>query len=207
MSRWLILIFLLPASAYAESRVGGDIAPNGNEIALDLPRMCRVKNRGGSDGKGLCVFASAKHSAVWAHVEPLEEIFEYMWTRPGGGWPDKLKQTILDICREKGEPPPRFINYEGRELSVLRVAIDNGHMPGITYYRSASGRYSGQRISHMVSLVHLDDQWAGILDNNFPGEIEWVDVRTFHEVWTGGQGNGWAFILISPGPPPPPKNP
>lgn len=206
MVRWLPLLFFLVFPVYGESRLGGKVTPDGREIQCDLPDFLQVKNRGGSDGAGLCVFASAKHSFLWAHVESHERIFEYMFSRPGGGWPEKLKKVIEDISREKGKPVPRFLNYEGKDLTVLREALTAGYMPGITYKFSPTGRYRGD-ISHMVNLVHLDDRWAGILDNNFPGVIEWMDVGTFYQVFTARGGNGWAFIVISPGPPPIPHNP
>lgn len=203
-----VLILLSSSTSLAESRIGGNIAPDGEEIGCDLPLHLRVKNRGGSDGAGLCVFASLKHSAVWQHVIPLESIFEWMWNKPGGGWPEKVDTVIKQICSEKNAPVPAYVNYTGKDLELLRVALANGHMPGVTYYYSPSGRYSGQRISHMVSLVHLRGNWVGILDNNFPGEIEWIDVETFKNVCTGGAGkNFWAVIFLQPGPPPVPRNP
>lgn len=203
-----IFFCLSPPEVLAETRLGGNVAPDGREIDCDLPLRCRVKNRGGSDGAGLCVFASIKHSAVWQHVETLEQIFEWMFNHPGGGWPEKVDAVIKQICQEKGQPVPSYVNYTGKDLEVLRVAVANGYMPGITYYYSPSGRYRGARISHMVSLVHFSGNWIGILDNNFPSEIEWMDIQTFSQVTTGGQGkNFWAVILLHPGPPPSPRNP
>ena len=61
----------------------------------------------------------------------------------------------------------------------------------------------GGRIAHMVSLVHADDKWFAILDNNFPGSIEWMSPEEFKRTYTGGRA-GWAVLLLNPGPPPPP---
>jgi len=46
--------------------------------------------------------------------------------------------------------------------------------------------------------------WA-ILDNNYPGTIEWMTEDQFRRAYTG-LGGGWAVILLAPGPPPPPWN-
>lgn len=203
----ICLAFLLASClpAIGESRVGGDLSPDGHELHLDLPKSLHLKNRGGSDKAGLCVFCSAQHSFNWAHIEHMEHIFEYMWDKPGGGWPEKLTKVIEDMSRKASKPVPPHYHYKGKDQEFLRKAIEAGIMPGITYFHSPTGRYSG-RILHMVTLVHLDDRWAGVLDNNYPGEIEWIDARTFQNVWTDGN-NGWAFVVLSPGPPPPPSNP
>jgi hypothetical protein len=77
----------------------------------------------------------------------------------------------------------------------------------VTYSSSPTGRYGGSRIAHMVSLVHADDRWFAVLDNNYPGAnlIEWMTPQEFQRTWTG-MGGGWAVILLAPPPPPPPVN-
>ncbi len=80
-------------------------------------------------------------------------------------------------------------------------------MPGVTYSFSPTKRYGGARIAHMVSLVHADDQWFCVLDNNYPGldKYEWMSPAEFLKTYTGG-GGGWAVILLDRGPPPLPWN-
>lgn len=203
----LLFAWLFPAwECWPESRVGGTVTPDGKEIQIDLPSRFHLKNRGGSDGAGLCVFASLQHASIWQHVVSTEKIFEFMFSRPGGGWPEKVDRMIEQCCKEKGLAKPSYVQYQGKDLELLKVALKSGRMASITYNYSPTGRYGGARIAHMVSLVHLDDKWAGILDNNFPGSIEWMDVeKTFPSVWCG-RGNGWAVVLLDPGPPPPPRN-
>lgn len=206
MSLVLLLWFLPAGECRSEAKVGGNIAPDGREIQVDLPSRFHLKNRGGSDGAGLCVFASLKHASIWQNVSATENIFEYMFSRPGGGWPEKVDKMIDSLCKEKGFKKPEYIQYQGRDLSLLKTALKSGRMACITYNYSPTGRYGGSRIAHMVNCCHLDDKWAGILDNNFPGSIEWMDLDTFVKVWTGGRGNGWAIVFLDPGPPPPPHN-
>src|SRR5690606_37289636 len=81
-------------------------------------------------------------------------------------------------------------------------------MPGVTYWYSPSGRYGGQRISHMVSLVHADDKHFVVLDNNYIGErsFEWLSPEEARKTFTGGRGQYWAIIPLTPGQPPAPWN-
>jgi hypothetical protein len=189
-----------------QSAVGTNVAPDGTQIQNDLPQRFHLKNRGGSDGSGLCVFCSLNHASIWQHVHPTEKVFEWMWRYPGGGYPQKVDKVIAQIAAEKGVEVPDYIQVENRDLEILKLACRTGRSPNVTYNFSPTGRYGGQKIAHMVSLMHLDDKWACILDNNFPGTFEWMDVQTFLSVYTGGRGNGWAVIFLDPGPPPPPYN-
>ncbi len=213
MSRvyWKLVAILLWASLWSaigwgQSRVGGSLSPDGAEVQIDLPAKFHLQNRGGSDGKGLCVFASLKHASIWQYVPATENVFEYMFTQPGGGWPAKVDKVIAAVCKQKGIEVPAYIQYQGKDLSVLELALKTGRMPCVTYSYSPSGRYGGKRIAHMVNLVHMDSQWVGVLDNNFPGSIEWIETRIFIRVFTGGNNNGWAVIFLNPGPPPPPRS-
>lgn len=193
------------ALASVEAQVGSFTAPDGTEAACPLPEQFHLKNRGGSDGAGLCVFASITHSATWQGVPQLKDLFQFMFKHPGGGFPSKVTKMIEQKCREQSLPVPEYIQVEGADLEVLKLACRSGRMPGVTYCYSPSGRYNGQRISHMVSLVHADDKWFGILDNNYPRSVEWLTPEEFKKTYTGG-GGGWAVILLEPPPPPPPHN-
>lgn len=194
------------AQEFGASQVGGYLTPSGKEIHCHLDERFHIKNRGGSDGAGLCVFASVDHTSIHQHVREVEGIFKFMWTKPGGGWPEKVDKIIDQICSSRGDAVPSYVQYEGRDLSILKTACKSGRMPGVTYGYSPTGRYNGQRIAHMVSLCHADDEWFGVLDNNYPKSIEWMDPATFGKVFTSGSANGWAVIFLNPGPPPVPTN-
>jgi hypothetical protein len=192
--------------------VGGKIAPDkATEIQVDLPGSLHMQNTGGSDGAGLCVFTSISHAARWQHVELLENFRDWMKRYPGGSWPEKTAQKIKQIAKEKGVPEPQYVQVEGgREvLDVIRAALKSGRMPGVTYSYSPTGRYGGRKIAHMVNIVHLDDRYAAILDNNYitPAEnaYEWISVDDFLRTFTGGR-SGWTIILLDTGPPPLPWN-
>lgn len=203
----LMLLLILPCVVVA-AQVGGTIAPDAKtEINCDLPASQHMKNVGGSDGAGLCVFTSIAHSARWQNVRVLEDFRDWMRRYPGGGYPEKVKAKITQICRERGVPEPEYIQVQGEDLEILKIACKSGRMPSVTYCFSPTGRYGGGKIAHMVSLVHADENWFCILDNNYPGvdKYEWLTPAEFRRTYTCGSG-GWAVILLSPGPPPPQRN-
>lgn len=216
MARWALIVgaLFLPTFLAAQrpggggAKVGGTLAPDGKtEMQCDLPAALHLKNVGGSDGAGLCVFTSISHSARWQGIAALADFRDWMRKYPGGGWPEKVDQMIDKICREKGVAKPDYVQVEGQDLEILRKACSSGRMPGVTYSFSPTGRYGGGRIAHMVSLVHADGQWFCVLDNNFPGadQYEWMSPDEFRKSYTGGR-SGWAIIFLAPGPPPPPRN-
>lgn len=188
---------------------GGRTFTDGTELQCDLPGDMHLKNCGGSDGAGLCVFTSISHSARWQNVPLLEDFQAYMKKYPGGGHPEKVDRMIDQIAREKNIPRPDYIQVEGDDLEILKAACKSGRMPGVTYNFSPTGRYNGQHIAHMVNLVHADDKHFVVLDNNYPGDVnyEWMTPEEFKKVWCGNSQNGWAVILLEPGPPLPPHNP
>lgn len=205
MKRWFAALALCVALTFVQagpSTIGGPTAPDGTEASVDLPNRRHLQNKGGSDGLGLCVFTSVEMSADWAGEKSLFGFRDWMTRHLGGGYPEKLTRKIAEICRERQLPEPLYIQYEGNDPAVMDAAIGNGFCPAVTY--GYSPRYGGE-VAHMVNLVHLDSKIAGILDNNFPETIEWMDRSEFVRRWTLG-GGGWTVVLLSPGPPPVPAN-
>ena len=191
------------------AKVLGRVHDDGTEIRCDLDPAAHQKNTGGSDGAGLCVFASMRHSGLWQGNEVFADLFNFMKKHPGGSYPQKTDQMIAKYCQETGKPKPRYLQVEGGDLEVLKRACASGRMPGVTYSVSPTGRYGGSRISHMVSLVHADDRHFVVLDNNYPGRegkediYEWLTPQEFARSYAPG----WAVILLDPpGPPPRPWN-
>lgn len=208
----LIAAVSLPASANTGAKVGGPIGPDGTQVQLDLPESLHTKNRGGSDGAGLCVFTSIQHTAAYNGIPLLQDFQKYMTRFPGGGWPEKVTAYVNRVAKERGEDVPAFIHVEtstAAALDLLALATKTGRMPGVTYSWSPTGRYGGSRIAHMVSLVHArhgpQKLWA-ILDNNYIGreKLEWMTEQEFARTYAGGRGQGWAVIFLAPSPPPVP---
>lgn len=175
--------------------------PGGVRATVDLPRDRHMKNVGGSDGLGLCVFTSIRHSADWQNLIDLLEYRRWMESRPGGGYPSKVDATLKAYCREKGIPVPEYIQHTGGDDTFLDLAMKTGRCPAVTY----DGRddfYRG-RIAHMVNLMYIDPQNAAIMDNNRPGTWLWMTRSEFLSRWRGN-GGGWAFVFLNS--PPPPHN-
>lgn len=198
---------LLPREDVAGASVGGPMAPDGTQINCDLPGSLHQRNTGGSDGAGLCVYASARHAGRWQNDPLFEAVFEWMRRHPGGSYPEKFDRTLRQCAKELGLPVPEYVQVtNSRDLDVLRLACQTGRMPGVTYERSPTRRYGGGRIAHMVSLPHADERWFCVLDNNYPGadKYEWMSPDEFLRVCN--PGGYWAVILLSPPPPGPPTN-
>lgn len=202
-----VLTYLYCFQPVTAGSLGGDETPDGQPVQIVFPPELRLKNKGGSDGAGLCVFTSLSHAARWQNVPPLVDFRDWMTKYPGGGYPSKVDAMIKKLCGERGVPVPAYIQIEGNDLTVLERACKAGRMPSITYSVSATGRYNGGQISHMVSLVHADltgaGQWA-ILDNNYIDKLEWLTTEEFKRTFIGKpfQGSpakGWAVFFLNPG--------
>ena len=189
------------------AQTGGTVSPKGEEVQIDYPTERHMKNTGGSDGAGLCVFTSIEMAADDQNVEQLLGFQKWMTRRPGGGYPSKVTKTISDFCKERSLSEPRYLQVEGREevYEILKLACRTGRMPGVTYSFSPTGRYGGMRIAHMVNILHCTDSEVCVLDNNFPKTYEWMSKQEFLRTFTGGR-DGWAVILLDSGSPYPPSN-
>jgi hypothetical protein len=55
----------------------------------------------------------------------------------------------------------------------------------------------------MVALVHFDEKWAGILDNNATEKIIWLPRETFVAEWLNS--DSWAVTPLMGSPMPPLK--
>jgi len=195
------------ALAPVGARVGGPVSPDGVEIQVDLPADQHLRNKSGTDGAGLCVFTSIDHTARWQNVPSLIGFRDWMTRYPGGGYPSKVDKMIERLSAERNMPKVEYLQLEGSDTSLLVKACQAGFCPAVTYGLSPTGRYGGAKIPHMVTLVHADDKYFVVLDNNYPGpdKYEWMTPAEFKRSYTI-MGGGWAVILLPPGPPPIPRN-
>lgn len=170
----------------------------GVEVSIDLPDHQHVKNFGApADQKGLCVFASMDMAARWHNIRQLVGVVQKV--REGGGWPEKVDQVIASI-----DPNIKYEQYEGADPAFLERGIRSGAPVCVTY--GYGERYGMQTIAHMVLLVHIDSRYAAIVDNNFPGNWEWMSRDEFLRRWVHPSGKGWAYYFLHSPPPPPPRN-
>ena len=204
IAKWLLVSVLIAGGAV----VGGPVHPDGSEVDCDLPVERHQKNMPGRDGAGLCVFTAIGMAADWANVEALIDFRDYMTQFAGGGYPQRVTEFIRRLSRERHVEEPAYLQIQSNDLELLVKAVWSGRMPAVTYSRSPTGRYGGMRIAHMVNLVAArvgpGRLWA-VLDNNYPGTIEWMSEAEFAASY-GGLGEGWAVVLMEAGPPAAPRN-
>ena len=167
-----------------------NVAPDGTEVAVDLPTTEKKRNTGGRDGAGLCVFTSIEYCARWQNERRLVDFQKEMKKEPGGGYPQKVDKMIAKY----GAGTP-YIQYEGGDMSIMKDALKSGRGCAVTWGSD-----------HMICLFHLDDKWAAVCDNNSPERIQWLTPEAFKRKWTAGGRSGWTVILLAPPPPPIPKN-
>lgn len=186
--------------------LGGQVGPNGQEVHVDLPLSQRIRNIGSHvDGAGMCVSTSMTHAARWHAMRDWYNWRDWCAKFPGGGYPSKMDKQIKQFSDEKKIPAPPYLQYEGKDPSILEEAFKAGLLPSVTYSGRDGVRYSGS-IAHMVNLVYLDDKSAAIMDNNGkPEDLIWMSRDEFIDRWTNGR-SGWAHFWLLPGPPPPPRN-
>lgn len=206
---WVVLAGPVLRADVGTITIGGPHSPDGKVVvAVDLPVEQRIKNIGSKkDGAGMCVFSSNEMSMRWANLEAWRGWRDWCAARyPGGGYPQKVDDLIKAYAKFKKIPIPDYIQYEGRDATVLEAAIKTGRLPSITYC-GRDQHYNGKSVAHMTNLVYLDQDWACVLDNNFIGsdELVWMTRKEFIERWQGN-GGGWCVIYLSAPPPPVPHN-
>ncbi len=168
----------------------------GTGTTADLPTSQHVKNRAAA-GLGCCVFASMDMAARCQNVRPLIGVIDKI--KVGGGWPEKVDSVI----KENAPGFSEYVQYSGKDPGILDQAMAEGRPCCVTYGYSERYRSS---IQHMVLLVHLDQNLACIIDNNFPGTYEWMSRDEFLYRWVHPNREGWAYVFLVPGPPPAPSN-
>lgn len=203
------LTLVLLSLAIALSPTYGDFKVGGRQlgdkiVAVDLPDSEHLRNTGGSDGSGLCVFTSIDHAARYQNVPALIGFRDYMTRFPGGGYPQKVDQYIPKMANSKGVGTPDYVQHTGGDEAFLRLALKTGRYPCVTYAGRDGVFYNGS-IAHMVNLVYLTDTDAAIHDNNYPRKYLWMSREEFLQRWRA-MGGGWALVLLGSPPPPIPVN-
>jgi hypothetical protein len=145
---------------------------------VDLPPALRTSNWGG----GSCVHASTVHLLQWQGQHELAAWWRSAYS--GGEHASRLHER-LEAARL------RYAYTLDGDTSFLEWALRTRRGAGITYFPS-----------HAVNLVHLDDQWAGLLDNNRIDRVIWIPRAEFLAKWRAY--GGWAWTLVYDPPPPVP---
>ena len=209
----LACVAFVAAQPSGNKSVVNGVTMEGDSITADLPESEHIKNIGSRlDGAGMCVFSSIEMAARYQGLEEMRGWRDWCAAKyRGGGWPQKVDQTLAAWFAEKKLTPIPYAQYEGNDPTPLMDLIDKTQrMASITY--GYSPRYGGARfIAHMTNAVHFGPRFGAVLDNNFVGDnaYEWMTrdelIRRIRLSPNGGQGSAWVFVWLTPGAPPPPK--
>ncbi len=153
---------------------------------MDLEQVFREANWLGPQGEGSCVHASMIMLFRWQEQYELAD--RWRRTYADGEWAINLAIKL------DAEGVRYAYTSEQDDVSFLEWAISTRRGCAVTVKNGA----------HMVILVHLDGEWAGILDNNFPETIKWVPRETFISEWKSS--NSWAVTPVYSPPPSLPYN-
>lgn len=176
---------------------------DGRTIAINLPISQHMENSVGTDNLGLCTFTALEIAARWQYVPELFGFQKHREQFKGGGNPRIMDEAILEFAG----PSVQYLQVRTFDEALFDLAIKTGRMPACTYGYSA--RYGGN-VSHMVNAVHSDNEWIVFLDNNFPGNYEWVPRaeglrRIKLRLFPGGRTDtdgGWFMVLLASTQPP-----
>ncbi|REJ65645.1 MAG: hypothetical protein DWQ31_17040 [Planctomycetota bacterium] len=155
---------------------------------VNLPYALRQKNWRGDLGEGSCVHATMVSLFRWQGRYATAEY----WRRSygNGEYADDTRSTSHNLARKMQRDGIRFAYTVNGDVRFLDWACSTRRGCGVTVM---GGR-------HMVALVHFDEKWAGILDNNDTEKITWVPRETFVAEWLNS--NGWAVTPVyTPAPP------
>jgi hypothetical protein len=208
--RLICLFFALaaPPDTWGQSRawVAG-AESKGEVVSADLPASEHMKNIGSRlDGAGMCVFTSFEHACLYAGIEEFRGFRDWCANRyPGGGYPQKLDQLVDAYCKAKAVKKPGYVQYEGRNFASYLEAADRTRRMTCTTY-GIGERYGNRKIYHMVNGVEYNAaKYGAFLDNNFPGNYEWMDAGEARRRIAYATGEGWVVVLLAPPLPPPIK--
>src|SRR5690606_10069093 len=157
----LFALLLFSSSAFAQQ-------PHPPAPKVDIPHPLWQKNWNGGTG-GSCVHASAIMLWRWQGQYAWAE---YWKSKYGSGeYAERFHRRCdaegVTYCDTWGEKDYSLLVWAVSTRRGCLVGISNGQLYGY-----------GGRIAHAVCLVHLDSQWAGILDNNDVGQgagnVTWV---------------------------------
>lgn len=197
-------LLLMPLSLGAlESRPA-----NNADVAFPVPPTYAIRNVGGRDGAGLCVFTSINWAALMQGEQRLARFQAQMRAELGGGWPEKVDAMIA-----KYAPGVSYLQDESADWELLLAAVRSRRVPSVTYC-GHDPHYGKNTIAHMVNVIDATPERVVIRDNNFPAKDVVLTAREFRDRWEGKRflvwngssyqpvGGGWAVYLLHTGVPP-----
>lgn len=185
MKRLLVALLLCVSLAGCEGDFGQGIfvtpAINKERPIVNPPLKDRQKNWRSNQREGSCVWASTITLLRWqGRYNTAEKIRR---TYGNGEWPD-------DWAKKMEKEDLRYAFVTNGDVKFLEWACRTRRGAAVTIMGGA----------HMVNLVHLDSNWACLLDNNNPGNYKWVPRAAFLAEWRASYGWGLS-VIYSPAAP------
>lgn len=143
--------------------------------AVNIPPSWRQGNWLGPEGEGSCVHATMVSLFRWQGREYMAEYWKQKYADGENPW------RLAEKLDREGV---RYAYTTDGDVKFLEWACTTRRGCGITVMGGA----------HMVALVHLDAEWAALLDNNNTSEFLWIrrDVLIAH--WKASRG--WAVTPV-----------
>lgn len=150
-------------------------AVNKERPLVNIPMALRQRNWIGSQREGSCVHATMISLMRWQGRIHLAN--KWKRTYANGEWPDGLaskfdREGVRYAYTDKGDV--NFLEWASRTRRGCGITVMGG--------------------AHMVALVHLDDKWACLLDNNFISKYKWVPREAMIAEWKAS--HGWAVTPV-----------
>lgn len=142
---------------------------------VNLPLALRQSNWLGSRRMGSCTWASMISLLRW---QGCGKVADWMRQNYGDG------EGADGMAQKLDRAGIRYAYVTNGDVKFLEWACRTRRGCGITVMGGV----------HMVTLVHLDAKWAGILDNNSVGNYIWVPRETLIAEWKAS--HGWAVTPI-----------
>jgi hypothetical protein len=176
MKRILVALVLLAsvAGCGVNENLGASAAKK-ERPTVNVPESLRQSNWIGDQGMGSCVHASMISLLRWQYR--LKTADHWRQTYGDGEQPE-------DLAAKFDQEGIRYAYVTNGDVRFLEWACRTRRGCGITVMGGA----------HMVALVHLDDKWAAILDNNKVENFIWVPRETLIAEWKASYG--WAVTPI-----------
>ena len=170
LKKVLFLVLILASTATA------------NEMpTVNVPHALRQENWPGEEGGGSCVHASMVTLLRWQGQPKLAEWWKQNYD--SGEYASRMAARMAAA----GMP---FAETTSGDVAFLDWALKTRRGCNVTVRGGA----------HMVTLVHFDSKYAGILDNNYPDRITYYHREDFINYWR--RSSGWAYTPVySPAPP------
>lgn len=154
---------------------------------VNIPLEFRESNwRGPSYGQGSCTWAVMVSLLRWQGRYNTAGWLRK--THGDGAWPTRM-------ARELDEAGIRYAFVTNGDVAFLEWACRTRRGVGITVFGSPTLRYpNGVPGGHMVALVHLDEEWAAILDSNNTSRFTWIPREELIAEWKASRG--WAIAPV-----------